>query len=211
MSEFDIPEIPWPGDKDKAFKEGPFWDPTVASLDDWIKYHGCDDLLSGVYKDSADIIISYIEEGKIEGHPDIYFFPIAYLYRHGIELFLKKLIQYGVELHILQKDKKLKKLMSEHELYQLWNRVRIVLEEVWPEGDKNDLKNVERLIQEFHNLDPTGQNFRYSKDIKGRLTTEKLPQSVNLSELKKTCNVLFSFFECCEAGLSEAKSWQDDY
>jgi len=208
MAKFDIP---WPGNKDKAFKEGLPWDPTVASLDGWVKYHGCDALLLEAYKESADIIISHIEGGKIDRHPDIYFFPIAYLYRHGIELFLKKFIQHGIQLQILQEDEKLKEIMNDHKLYPLWNKARIVLEEVWPDGDKNDLKNVERLIQEFHNIDPSGQNLRYSKDKAGKPTTEKLPPSVNLSELKKTCDGLFGFFYGCDIGLSEAKNCQDYY
>ncbi len=208
MKEFDLP---WPGDKDKAFKEGLPWDPTVASLDDWIKYHGCDSLLPDAYKEAADIIISYIEDGKINGHPDIYFFPIAYLYRHSIELFLKQLIQHGVQLQILQEEEELTEIMSDHKLYPSWNKVRIVLEEVWPDGDKNDLKNVERLIQEFHNLDKSGQSFRYSKDKAGKPTTEQLPASVDLKALRDTCNALCSFFDSCGGGLSEAENCQDYY
>jgi len=203
--------IPWPGDKDKVFKEGTPLNPVVAYLDDWVKYHGCDALLPEAYKKAADIVISRIEEGKIIEHPDIYFFPITYLYRHGIELFLKRLIQHGIQLQILQEDEKLKEIMGEHQLYPLWNKVRVVLEDVWPDGDKNDLKNVERLIQEFHNLDPSGQNLRFSKNKTGKLTTEKLPPSVNLSDLKKTCDGLFNFFDGCDAGLYEAEDWQGNY
>ena len=202
--------IPWPGDKDKAFKEGLPWNPTVACLDNWIKYHGCDALLPEAYKEAADIIISYIQDGKINVHPDMYFFPIAYLYRHGIELFLKKLIRHGIQLQTLREDKKLKKTMVDHNLYPLWNKVRIVLEKVWPNGDKNDLKNVERLIQEFHNIDPSGQSLRYPKDKTGKLTTEQLPASVDLKLLRNTCDGLFNFFEDCYDGLSEAIDGQND-
>ena len=139
--------IPWPGDRDKFFRQGSPWDPIVAVLGDWLKYHSCNVPLPKAYKEATDIILSYIEDGKIVRHPDIYFFPIAYLYRHGIELCLKELVQYGIRLRILQEDEKLEKLMGDHKLYPLWNMVRIVLEKIWPNGDKNDLKNVERLIQ----------------------------------------------------------------
>lgn len=203
--------IPWPGDKDKAFKEGLHWDSTVACLDYWIKRHGSDVPLPEAYKEAADIIISYIQEGKINKHPDMYFFPIAYLYRHGIELSLKELVQHGIQLRILEEDEKLEEVMGDHKLYPLWNKVRIVLEEVWPDGDKNDLRNVERLIQEFHNIDPSGQSLRYSKDKTGKPTTDKLPESVDLKELRKTCDRLFHFFDGCDAGLSEAQDWHDNY
>jgi len=203
--------ITWPGDRDKFFRQGSPSNPIVAVLGDLIKYRSCVAPLPETYKKAADIIVSYINDGKIVGHPDIYFFPIAYLYRHGIELYLKELVQHGIKLDILQKNKQLEKSMGDHKLYPLWNVVRIVLEEVWPDGDKNDLKNVERLIQEFHTIDPTGQTLRYLMDKTGKPTTEKLPHSVDLKLLRDTCNGLFNFLGGCEAGLSEAEAWQGDY
>jgi len=202
--------LPWPTNNDKAFKEGLTLNPNVASLDNWVKYSGCELFLPNAYKEAADIIICHIENGELKTHPDMYFFPIAYLYRHAFELSLKQLVQMGVELEILVLNPKLEKILREHNLYSLWNNVRKVLKEVWPDGPTEDLKNVERLIQEFHNFDESGQNFRYSKNVNGNYTTEKLPSSVDLSVLKKASNNLFGFLEACKMGLNHCIDWQHD-
>lgn len=182
--------------------------PNVAMLDYWLLHHGYDVLLPTAYKEAAAMIITSIEEGNLGGHPDIYFFPIAYLYRHGIELFLKILVTRGIQMSILDEGEKLKSILGSHALIPLWNRARVVLENVWPHGDKSDLHNVERIIQEFHNADRSGQNFRYSQSKDGKRTSEGFPVSVNLSELKRTCEGLFGFFGACDTGLSEMQNYQ---
>ncbi len=154
MNEFNINnELPWPGDKDKVFKKGSVRNPTVAFLDNWVKSLGWDSPLPDVYKEAADIIVSYIEEGKLLKNPDFFFFPIAYLYRHSIELYLKSIVYLGIKMDLLREDDRLNKIMTNHALDPLWNKVREILENVWPNGNKDDLKNVERLIKEFHNFD----------------------------------------------------------
>ena len=190
-----------------------FTEGSVGSLQaylEYTKYSTTDALLADAFKKSADAILSQIEASKISEHPDIYFFTISYLYRHAIELYLKQLIQHGIELSILGEDEKLKEIIGNHKLYPLWNKTRKVLEEVWPEGDQNDLKNAERLIQEFHEIDETGQNLRYLRDKQGNPTTEKLPERVDLKVLRETCNGLFSFLDSCDAGLSAFIDSQND-
>jgi hypothetical protein len=205
MEEFGrASNLPWPGNKDKMFSEGSPLNFSVAVLDDWLKRSGCDALLPDAYKEAADMIVSCVEEGRTKYHyPGMYFFTIAYMYRHSFELCLKRLIYQGVKLGILKEDDELKKVLAEHKLYPLWNKVRFVLEEVWPNENQNDIKNVDRIIQELRNIDESGQNFRYSKDRRGVPTTVKLPMTVDLSEMKKVCNNLFSFFTACEDALSE--------
>lgn len=177
--------IPWPGRKDKIFSGGIPFNPSYVSLDSWMEFYGWDALLPDAYKESADIIVSYIEEGKVTANPDPYFFPIVYLYRHSFELQLKKLIYMGIELEILEETGELKGVLCGHGLYPLWNKAKEVILDVWPDGDKDDIKNVERLIQEIHIIDKTGQTFRYSKDISGKSTTKQLPRNVDLTAMKR--------------------------
>lgn len=116
--------FPWPSDKDKVFEEITAWEPPPH----WMDIFSRDTYLPNVYKESADIIIDHIEEGKVRGNTGIFLSPIAYLYRHSFELCLKKLIHQGIALGILKHNGKLKKILGDHKLYPLWNKVRIVLE-----------------------------------------------------------------------------------
>jgi hypothetical protein len=197
--------IPWPGNKDNAFVSGAYG-PAQAYLE-WTKFTDAESLWADAFKKSADIIISQIETGKVPENADMYFFPVAYMYRHGIELYLKKLVQIGIQLQFLQEEE-VSKILGQHKLIPLWNKTRFILEQAWPDGDKNDLRNVERLIHKFHTLDSSGQNLRYPTDKFGNANLH-LPSHADLSALKKSCDGLFSFFDGCDAGLSEMTTWQD--
>ena len=194
--------IPWPGNSDRVFSEAGC-ERAVAVLD-WIKVCPSDYLLMDAFKKSADMIVSQIEAGQIPEHPDAYFFPVTYLYRHAIELSLKQLVRHGIYLGILNESCRLKKLLNRHDLHPLWNKVEGVLLHVWPDGNMGDIHNVRRMVQEFHNIDPTGQNLRYSRTRSGNSTMDGLQGTVDLVNLKNTCEGLFNFFDGCNAGLSEA-------
>lgn len=196
MSTYDIP---WPGNKDKVFEEITPREPPPH----WMDIFSRDNYLPNVYKESADMIVGHIEKGEIQGNTSIFISPIAYLYRHSFELSLKKIISQGIELEILELDDNLKDLLGNHKLYPLWNKVRMVLEDIWPDGDKNDLANVERVIQQFHTVDESGQVFRYATDKDGN-PIDKHSITVDFSAMKKCCDNLFSFFRACEAGLDVA-------
>lgn len=77
----------WPKDTDKVFAEGSYG-PAQAYLQ-FAKFHQSDVTLADAFKNAADMIVSQIAEGKLDGHADYYFFPVAYMYRHAVELYLK--------------------------------------------------------------------------------------------------------------------------
>ena len=201
--------IPWPGKNDRAFAEG-VYGPTQVCLD-WFQHCDIDWAIAEGFKEAADKVVDDLASGKNLEHPDKFFFPVAYLYRHSLELYLKGLVWDGMELGILEKDDKIRDLLGSHNLNTLWHRGRFVLEEVWPDGDPADLAAVERIILQFHRLDKSGSTFRYSKDKKGESYSERFPQRVDLERLRKVAEGLFSFLNGCRHGLGEAKGWQGDY
>ena len=201
--------IPWPGKNDKAFTEG-VYGPTQACLE-WLQHCEIDWAMAEGFKEAADKVVDDLASGTNLEHPDKFFFPVACLYRHGLELYLKDLIHDGMELGIIEEDNEIQELLNSHNLHVLWYRVRFVLEEVWPDGDRDDLTSVERIILQFHCVDPSGQRTRYSKDKKGKSYSERLPQRVDLKQLKKVAEGLFTFLSACKHGLGEAMDWQGNY
>lgn len=205
-------EIPWPGKGDKAFKDVPF-SPTGASPH-WLSE--ISDLLGGDYqsaivagfKEAADKVVDSLVATK--ERMDVFFFPVVYLYRHAIELCLKGLVNDGIYLRILKDDQDLQDILASHNLHSLWSKVRLVLKEVWPDGDDEDVDAVEKIILEFHQADKSGQRLRYSKDKRGKSHVDKLPVRVDLVVLKRTMDGLFHFLGGCSMGLDEAKNWVND-
>lgn len=203
MTEMDIP---WPSINDEAFKEVPF-SPTDACLE-WIISNEYGWAITASFKEAANKIVDDLATGKISEHADIFFFPVAYLYRHSIELSLKELIWQGMQLGILEYEK-VKDLLGSHNLHNLWNKVNDILKTVCRDGNKDDLAAlaaVERTILQLHKIDESGQGFRYLKDKKGKSLFQKLPQRVDLENLKKVMEGLFNFFEGYGCVLSEVEN-----
>lgn len=206
-------EISWPGKGDKAFKNVPF--SRTGASPYWLSE--ISDMLGGDYqwaivagfKEAADKVIDSLITTK--ERMDVFFFPIVYLYRHAIELSLKGLVNDGIYLKFLKDDQNIQEVMASHNLHSLWNKVRLVLKEMWPDGDDEDVDAVEKIILEFHMADNSGQSLRYSKDKQGKFHVDKLPYQIDLVELKKTMDGLFQFLGGCSMGLDQAKDWQGDY
>jgi hypothetical protein len=137
-------------------------------------------------------------------HADLYFFPICYLYRHCIELHLKSIIDYGIRLDIIKSDDKTQKLLESHNLYRLWNKAEYVLKEFYSTSPTEDLYNARNILLQFHELDKTGQAFRYSHDKKGKSVIDNAPTRVNLKNLKDVFDGLDNFLSATQHGLSDA-------
>lgn len=197
---------PWPNKNDNAFKKG-LYGPTQANLD-WLDYHCSvcdkDSIISQGFKEAADKIVDNLKTGKKLGHPDKFFFPVVYLYRHAFELCLKCIIRNGVDRGIITKSKQVEDILNKtHSLHILWNKARYVLEEHWPDGNTETLTSVEKTISRFHKVDPSGQTVRYAKDRKGNPNLADGPNLVDLVNLKKVASNLYRFLHSCILGLEK--------
>ncbi len=192
----------WPTGGDTAFGPGSSseWrSPTLVCLD-WFGVLDDEATIAKGFKEAADKVVEDLVREKSQFHPDKFLFPVAYLYRHGLELTFKKLISDGVNLGLTVKDEKLEGIMRDHNLHKLWNRARQILEAYWPDADPTPLLAVEQIILQFHQLDKSGQAFRYSRTKDGHPHLEDAPTRIDLSELRRVAGKAFSFLDgCCMA------------
>ena len=199
-------EFRWPkrGDNPFLVKAVAPDSPTWASLH-WLASIKVDDsFLAGAFKEASDKIVKELTHANTFQHADMFFMPIAYLYRHSLELKMKEIIRLGIGLELIPEDEKTSEVLKNHNLHQLWNFVKKAVEAHWPDGSKNDIDAAGRIVQEFHNIDKSGQSLRYSKDLSDRSTLEKLPKSVQLTHVQDVFEVVFNFLDGCEAGLDHA-------
>ncbi len=205
-------EIRWPKKGDNPFlvKCADPNSPTWASLHWLVSLNINDSFFANAFKEAADKIIKELSRGEEPWNHDTIFMPIAYLYRHSLELKMKHLIEMGINLDLLEKDEKVSSALKSHKLYQLWNYVRQVVERNWPEGPKEDLNAAERIIQEFHNIDKTGQSLRYSEDSSGKKSLDGFPKFVQLTDLNDVVDAVFNLLEGCEAGFDHALEIRND-
>lgn len=155
------------------------------------------------FKDAADMVVE--AAARDDRNPDVLFFPVAYLYRHCLELTLKDILRISAETGaIVVPELSLKRMLGRHDLRCLWERVREAIEAVWPEGERADVDSVESIILEYDNLDKSGQALRYpaDKDGKPHLSTDL--KCVSLHNLKKRMDGVFTVLEGVHAGIVAA-------
>lgn len=207
----------WPKKGDNPFhvKKASLHSPTWASLDWMGRLNINDSLLASSFKEAGDKIISELEHGEGHKHPDMYFFPIAYLYRQALELKMKEIIRLAVKIDLLEGNKKLEAILNRHDLYRLWNYVKSSAKKFWPDGEVDILSAVERVIQAFHNIDHSGQGLRYTQDTSGQSTLSKLPDSVDLVHFKDVFKGVFNLLDGCHDAFIDAldtmREMEQDY
>jgi hypothetical protein len=112
-------------------------------------------------------------EGKLfdgRGRPDFSTFPIAFLYRHALELTLKSILiehdgQYSKNPSLLLKNK-----AKGHELPAEYLREIRALVSATPDIDvpQESWSSLDAILAEWRDIDPDGMAFRYSIDKKAK-------------------------------------------
>lgn len=201
MDEISVPPPPNPGDK-LFISDTDWWHNACLGFgsNKW-------DMYATGYKDAADIVVNHIVETR-QGM-DFLVYPVAFLYRHYIELRLKELLTEGQQLLDETYD-----LMGGHDIDALWCKCRQILEKVWPNGSKTELGDVGALIAEFRQFDKTSQSFRYPVLNDGSPTLPDL-QHVNLRHLKDVTGSLALLLDGASSGiaayLQDKHSIESDY
>lgn len=159
---------------------------------------------AAAFKLAAEMVLDSFEERNDYMYDDGLLFPVAYLYRHSLELKLKDLIDLGVELTVIEKSDKLIEDLGGHNLAKLWNPAKSLLLDRWPTSDPTPLLAAEQVILEFHRADPNGQIFRYQTNKDGQYYRHPtLPATIDLANLRTTMDGTFSFLEGCESELTD--------
>lgn len=205
-------EIPWPKKGDNPFNaELISPESSIYGSLTWLNMPWFDEsTLSESFKIVADSVISSMEqENRSSPHVDMLFMPIAYLYRHSLELKLKQMIRLGLDLKLEEMTPKTEEYLESHKLYPLWNIVKHFAEIIYPDGDVKVLEAAEAIIQKFHNLDKSGQQLRYLKDKQGNKITQSLPESVDLIHIKEIFDGLNNLLDGIESGFLNALDYQN--
>jgi hypothetical protein len=131
---------------------------------------------TGIERAAELILESFSGTGRDFSAADTLVYPLGLLCRHLVELRLKELY---LEIHGSAAP-------EHHDLLGLWRGLRTEIEQAWPahedstsalagqheakgrkKGRSSDpLKSLEKLIKAYHDLDKSGQRFRYPGSFK---------------------------------------------
>ncbi len=142
------------------------------------------------YREAAETLINVIIEGNRPTSGTL-LHPLLFLYRHGLELRLKGLIdRYGTEPP-----------PNKHGLLGLWQYCQEI---ITPYSSDEAIGKASKLIEELHSVDPLGQSFRYATTSNG--TPIKFPvAAVDLAQLQTQMDDLDTFFYGFEDMIDETR------
>lgn len=141
-------------------------DRLFVSQEDWWNnacLNWCHDgwtLYSLGYKEAADLLARHIEEHG--AGQDMLVYPVLFLYRQYLELEIKDLIRQGRRLQDIPGG-----FPKHHDIARLWRICHQLLSEIAPNDSVEELREIDRLIEEFSAVDPSSMAFRYPEDKDG--------------------------------------------
>ena len=202
----------WPRKGDNPFPANVFTPRSRTWVNlEWLKRSFDDSSFAQAFKEAGDIIIKQLSKKGNRPYPDMLFMPIAYLYRHSLELQLKQIIKLGTDLGVVEDNKKLRDTLSCHNLQRLWNCVKQAIDELDSESSSTeDFSSAEQIIQRFHSIDISGQALRYPKGLSENKPVANLPRFVELKHLQKVYDGLFNLLTGIECYLMQMQNTLSD-
>ena len=137
-------------------------------------------------------------------------YPIVFLYRHALELYLKAIILVGSGMLTLNSQPEIErqKLFDTHDLDQLRGeveRVFAVYEWGWDLGNSNfgSVTDLRTIIGEFQKIDPVSSSFRYPVNKKGTKSLLEKGFRFNVFKFASILDDLFPTLEGAVIGAHE--------
>jgi hypothetical protein len=140
------------------------------------------------YRRAAERLVQHVVETGRD--LDYFVYPVAFLYRHAIELALKFLQARG-QLLLGQQPT----ASAHHGLASLWTECRRLIDKVWPNHPKDELDAAESVIRQLDLKDGRSTTFRYPTTKEGH---SSLPDGelINLRNLAEVANRTFNLLDC---------------
>ena len=141
------------------------------------------------FRDVADFVVDAVNDQTLSA--DAVVFPVAFCYRHYLELMLKGLRIEASRL--LGLTRPTVKSLLEHDLVKLWRPLRRLLEQIDP-GESAQYDGVEKRIMDVNHIDPTGQSWKYPFDTQEKRTLSGVGP-FSLPKLKELVGDLGKFLD----------------
>jgi hypothetical protein len=163
------------------------------------------------YHEAGKTLISKMESAP--GYRDYEGYPILFLYRHALELYLKAIVYRGAQLLGLISDDKpnTEKLLTNHKLIRLLPTIEAIFRAVeWKwDFEVSGLKSFDDfadLIREIEKIDPQSYCFRYPVNTTGEAALSK-HFVVNVVNFGKKMDSVLDLLSGAVTGLQER--WDD--
>lgn len=191
--------------KDKAITRKPLFMPD----EDWhnnakLNFSHDFSLFAEGYKKAADILVANIEENDGQD-VDYLVYPIAFLYRHHLELRFKEIIKEG-ELLLAKSNR----FPMHNKLDSLWERAKQIINEVWENEPRavEEFWHIDHIVSELSMTDPKSDSFRFPVGTDGRNSLAGF-NLINVRHLREEIEKTYEFLYCVSAFLEESNDYRE--
>jgi len=168
--------------------------PTGALSDTALNWYGRPIEKFDIYAQAFHLAAKKLAKGLSEEElRDIYACPVVYLYRHALELWLKKILFTGsIILRLEGQDaESVREILNQkHNLQTLWRKIYFLFKKVGWDWD-TELKNYEKFIHDFSEADTKSFSFRYPVTLD---EGSSLPMNFSF-DLRSFCTHMDKFLE----------------
>ncbi len=157
------------------------------------------------YRRGAEVLIRTVQE--TQRNQDYLVYPIIFMYRHHIELALKRVIMRAPHLIERSLTNEEKQHLGKHRLDSLWQDLKPMIPAIcnaalWSEPAREDLDGIDDYIRQLSELDVDSFSFRFPRSKKGRRSLPKHLKNINLRHFGETMGRLADYLYGLDATIS---------
>ena len=163
---------------DKLFKQDK--NPQYNVELDFARFSGIENLYATGFKAIADLGVETFRTSRDFKYRGGWLFPIAFLYRHYLELQLKNILLAAKKLGLVAQAS-----TGDHDLATLWRETRLAFVAAnW--NDPDELDAVEAVILDMDRADHSSQEFRYPTTKGGKSSLGDAPDKISIVNMQET-------------------------
>jgi len=167
------------------------------------------------YHRGAECLVQHVLE-KDGGDENVLIYPIVFLYRHHIELALKRILLRCPEMLGRQLTPDEEKHLADHRLDNLWSDLKPLIGPIydamlWREPEAADLEGINSYIRQLSDADPQSYSFRYSR--KKKRNEASLPKTlthINIRHFAEMMERLISYIDDIDTATSLYEEYCDE-
>lgn len=165
------------------------------------------------YRRGAQCLVQAV--GETERDQDFLVYPIIFLYRHHIELALKRIIRQAPYLIERPLTKLESDHLNQHRLDWLWHDFKPMAAAIsraagWDELPTEDVEGIDDYIHQLYEVDPRSDSLRYAHSKKGDPSLPKELTYINLRHFGGLMERLANYLDGLEAGSSHLEDLKQE-